>query len=112
MERADFISSFDNHFGEIADVRKPQGLQHELRSILMITILGVICGADEFTEIEEFGLSKKSFLSSFLNLKHGIPSLGAESIDSAGLFDFGKVKYVTEEFANFATNGWVENSIQ
>ena len=43
------------------------------------------------------------------DLKHGIPSLGAESIDSAGLFDFGKVKYVTEEFANFATNGWVEN---
>lgn len=74
MERAKFISSFDNHFGAIKDNRQPKGLLHKLRSILLITILASICGADEFTEIEEFGKSKKDFLSSFLDLKHGIPS--------------------------------------
>ena len=74
MEGTNFISSFDNHFRTIEDKRKSKGLLHKLRSILLITILGSICGADEFTEIEEFGKSKQGFLSKFLDLKHGIPS--------------------------------------
>lgn len=40
-------------------------------------------------------------------LSSGVPSIGAESIDAAGLFDFGKTKYVPEEFASSVTKGWV-----
>ena len=74
MENNKAIQLFDKHFGQIEDTRKPQGLLHPLRNILLISILGVICGADEFVEIEEFGQSKINFFSKFLNLKHGIPS--------------------------------------
>jgi hypothetical protein len=42
--------------------------------ILVIAILGVICGADNFVEIEHFGLAKEEWLKSFLDLEHGIPS--------------------------------------
>jgi predicted transposase YbfD/YdcC len=41
---------------------------------MIIGILSVICGADEFTEMEEFGKSKEAFLQDYLELKHGIPS--------------------------------------
>ncbi len=41
------------------------------------------------------------------SLTSGVPSVGAESIDSAGLFDYGKTKYISEEFASTASKGWV-----
>jgi len=42
-------------------------------------------------------------------LDDGIPSVGAESIDSAGLFDFSKTKFVTNDFASSSKKGWVKN---
>lgn len=74
MEENIALGSFDKHFGKIKDSRDKRGLRHHLRDILVITILAVICGADEFTEIEEYGNSKKEFLATFLELPNGIPS--------------------------------------
>jgi len=34
----------------------------------------VICGAQSFTQMEEFGKAKREWLSKFLDLSHGIPS--------------------------------------
>ena len=68
------LASFERHFGSIQEIRKRKGRLHPLKNILFITILGVICGADEFTEIEEFGKSKIKLLSKILDLKNGIPS--------------------------------------
>ncbi|MBX3080465.1 MAG: ISAs1 family transposase [Anaerolineae bacterium] len=42
--------------------------------ILTITICGIICGADDWVDIDMFGQAKQAWLSSFLDLKHGIPS--------------------------------------
>ena len=42
--------------------------------IIVITICGVICGADNWVEIEEFGNARLEWLSRFLRLPHGIPS--------------------------------------
>lgn len=68
------LCSFDVHFNSLQDPRHSQGVLHKFRDILIISILSVICGADEFTEMEEFGKSKESFLRDYLDLKHGIPS--------------------------------------
>ncbi len=35
---------------------------------------GVICGADSWTEIEEFGEAKLAWLRTFLEVPNGIPS--------------------------------------
>lgn len=43
------------------------------------------------------------------SLSEGIPSIGAESIAPAGVFDFSKVKYVTEEFAAKMKRGKVQD---
>ena len=43
------------------------------------------------------------------SLQQGTPSVGAESIASAGVFDFSKVKYVTAEFAEKMKKGRVQN---
>jgi len=45
-----------------------------LTDILALTILAVICGADSWVEVEEFGEEKEDWLKTFLILKHGIPS--------------------------------------
>jgi predicted transposase YbfD/YdcC len=61
-------------FEEVEDPRLERTKLHELSDILVITLCGVICGADEWTEIELFGKAKFDWLKTFLKLPHGIPS--------------------------------------
>ncbi len=65
---------FKEHFSSLKDPCGGQGKLHTLHDILVIALLAIICGADEFTDMEEFGKSKASFLGRFLILKNGIPS--------------------------------------
>lgn len=61
-------------FNELEDPRMDRAKRHSLYDILVITICGVICGADNWTEIELFGRSKRRWLQTFLKLPNGIPS--------------------------------------
>ena len=47
---------------------------HQLNDILAIAILAMICGADNWVEMEEFAVSKEDWLRTFLALPNGIPS--------------------------------------
>lgn len=62
------------YFSDIEDPRIEKNRDHPLINVLVIAILGVICGADTFTEIERFGLAKEEWLKQFLALENGIPS--------------------------------------
>jgi len=62
------------HFAELLDPRQASGRRHLLGDILTISICAVICAADEWSEIEEFGRAKESWFRTFLRLPHGIPS--------------------------------------
>jgi predicted transposase YbfD/YdcC len=73
-ERGKAIGLIEDHFSGITDARDIRGRLHRLLDVLTISVLAIICGADEFVDMEEFGKSKKAFLSSFLPLKNGIPS--------------------------------------
>lgn len=67
--------SFLSHFSQIKDPRmKNHNHRHELMDIVVITLLAVICGADDFVEVCEFGKRKNEWLKTFLSLAHGIPS--------------------------------------
>jgi predicted transposase YbfD/YdcC len=61
-------------FDELEDPRMNRTKLHSLSDILVITICAVICGADEWTEIELFGKSKHKWFKTFLALPNGIPS--------------------------------------
>jgi predicted transposase YbfD/YdcC len=74
MEKHPVLELVEKHFASLKDFRDVRGLRLELKEIIVIAILSIICGADEFTEMEEFGKAKKEFLGSIMELKNGIPS--------------------------------------
>lgn len=63
-----------HHFEELADPRGSQGVLHPFISIVMIALLATIGGAKGWEDIEIYGMSHESWLSSFLALPFGIPS--------------------------------------
>jgi predicted transposase YbfD/YdcC len=60
--------------GKIKDPRRQYGyLQHKLVTILIIAFCAIICGAEDYEDIEEFGNIRKEWLAEFLALENGIP---------------------------------------
>lgn len=71
----DILETFLEHFEPLPDPRmNNHNHRHKLHDILMIAILGSICGADGWVEIERFGIAKYDWLKGFLALPNGIPS--------------------------------------
>ncbi len=68
------ISLLKSHFESLDDPRVQHSIDHLLIDIVMITICAVICGADRWVEVENYGKAKHSWLGTFLELPHGIPS--------------------------------------
>jgi predicted transposase YbfD/YdcC len=62
------------HFSDLPDPRHRRGRLHVLKDIVTIAICAVICGADEWTEVAQFGQAKAKWFKSFLDLPNGIPS--------------------------------------
>lgn len=60
-------------FGDLPDPRA-HNVIHKLHDIFVLAICAVICGADGWVEVQEFGRSKESWFKTFLDLQHGIPS--------------------------------------
>jgi predicted transposase YbfD/YdcC len=58
----------------VDDPRVERTRKHSLETILVLSLLAVLCGADTFVEIEHYGEAKKEWLSTFLDLSNGIPS--------------------------------------
>jgi hypothetical protein len=63
-----------DHFADLEDPRLDRTKLHKLLDIIIITICAVICGADSWVEIEEFGNAKVDWFRTFLELPNGIPS--------------------------------------
>ena len=67
-------SSFVEHFSTVPDPRKEGMCEHLLLDILLIAVLAVICGADGWDEIHDWGVAKEELLRKMLVLPNGIPS--------------------------------------
>jgi len=61
------------HFGSVRDPRQ-HVCDHLLLDIIIIAICAVICGADDWVEVAEFGRTKEQWFRTFLRLPKGIPS--------------------------------------
>ena len=68
------ISTIEAHFSELEDPRTSHLNDHPLINILTITLCAVIAGAESWTDVENFGQQKQSWLGQFLDLSKGIPS--------------------------------------
>lgn len=62
------------HFEKLKDPRKGTLRYHKFLDILTIAICAVICGADDYEAIAEFGQAKAEWLATFLELPNGIPA--------------------------------------
>ena len=67
-------ASILEHFASIPDPRLDRRKRHKLSDIFFITLCAVICGADDWASIEQFGRAKEKWFTIVLDLKHGIPS--------------------------------------
>ena len=63
-----------NHFSKLKDPRVRGRTLHKLIDIIVITICAIICGAEEWAQVAEFGMQRKEWLKQFLELPNGIPS--------------------------------------
>jgi hypothetical protein len=62
------------YFADLPDPRIERAKRHQLVDILTIALCAVLAGADNFVEIEEFGLAREDWFATFLELPNGIPS--------------------------------------
>lgn len=68
------IASIIHHFSSIEDPRVDRQKKHQLQDIFFIALCAVICGADNWVAIEEFGKAKIEWFTKLLGLQHGIPA--------------------------------------
>lgn len=68
------FASLEACFGEMPDPRVVGRCDHLLVEIILVAVCAVLCGADSWSEVEEFGRSKEGWLRQYLSLPAGIPS--------------------------------------
>jgi predicted transposase YbfD/YdcC len=61
-------------FATLTDPRVDRTKDHLLLDIVLIAICAVVCGAEGWVEVAEFGEAKLAWFSRFLKLPNGIPS--------------------------------------
>lgn len=73
MEKKPAVALLD-HFASLPDPRIERHRWHKLSDILVIAVCAVLCGAESFPAIEDFGHEREEWLKQFLELPEGIPS--------------------------------------
>jgi predicted transposase YbfD/YdcC len=69
------LSSFQTHFAEIEDPRVERTRRHKLLDIIVVAMCAVICGADDWVDVEAWGNAKLDWLrQQGRPLPNGIPS--------------------------------------
>jgi len=68
-------SSFQDYFATLTDPRCPDApnSRQQLMDMLIIAVCAVICGADGWEDIEEYGTSQAEWFATFCDLPYGIP---------------------------------------
>jgi predicted transposase YbfD/YdcC len=67
-------TSVVRHFGGLQDPRVARRRLHNLCDMIAIALCAVICGAESWEDVAEYGRQKEPWLKTFLRLRHGIPS--------------------------------------
>lgn len=58
----------------VDDPRQARGKRYLLREVLLIVIVGCMCGCDHAEALEDWAKKEREWLGQFLPLKHGTPS--------------------------------------
>ncbi len=94
--------SLVEHFAQIKDPRVERTKKHQITDILVIAIVAVIAGAQGWEDIENYAISKQTWLKEFLALPNGIPS------DDTFRWVF---EFIDPEALNRCFLSWVETQV-
>jgi hypothetical protein len=67
-------ASLEACFGDLPDPRVQGRCDHKLIEIILIAVCAVLCGAESWSQVEEFGQAKEAWLKRYLDLPAVIPS--------------------------------------
>lgn len=68
------IKKLTEELNKVADPRRSWGnKRHKLVDILVIGFCTIVCGGEDFTDMENLGIEKQEWLGTFLELPNGIP---------------------------------------
>jgi predicted transposase YbfD/YdcC len=67
-------TTLKHHLLQLPDPRLKRRRRHELMDVLMIAVTAMLCGAENFVHMAQFGKAQESWLCPFLALPNGIPS--------------------------------------
>ena len=67
------MTDFMSHFSSIPEPRIERCRRHELMDIIFLSICAVLCGAEGWEEIEDFGHAKLDWLKRYFSYEQGIP---------------------------------------
>jgi DDE_Tnp_1-associated len=65
--------SLSHHFRQLEDPRVERRRVYSLHDILLISLCALLCGAESFVDIEDFGHAQHEWLSQLVELPGGIP---------------------------------------
>lgn len=68
------IKKLQSHLSKVPDFRISRKTLYPLEEILLLTIMGCLCGLEEWEEIIDFGESRIEWLRQFSPFKNSIPS--------------------------------------
>jgi len=68
------LRTFQGHFGSLTDPRVAGRTRHLLSEVVIVAVCGLLCGAEGWAEIEEYGRAKEPWFRTWLSLPGGIPS--------------------------------------
>jgi predicted transposase YbfD/YdcC len=68
------VGSIEKHFGGLSDPRVERTKEHQLLDILVIAICAIICGANDWEAVAEYGRDNHKWFQSILGIRNGIPS--------------------------------------
>lgn len=66
--------TIQEHFSIVEDPRVEYLVDHNLSEMIVIAICAVICGANDWVAVADWGKAKTDWLKQYLALKNGIPS--------------------------------------
>jgi predicted transposase YbfD/YdcC len=66
--------SIGRFFADMPDPRRDQGKRHQLSDLIVIAVCAVICAADSWADVADFGQAKGPWFETFLDLPHGVAS--------------------------------------
>lgn len=68
------LEAIETHFAEIEDKRDPKLIEHKLLEMVFVAICAVICGAENWVDVVNWGQVRLNWLRKFIKLENGVAS--------------------------------------